>query len=149
MESSFLKYGTITSSRYYIDSYRLEKCFSLALRQNPWGNLNFARLCTVSPLRMRYIGRNSPCIVMADVPVIQRLSELSTIITLFPPLRATVSLPTGTFNGTWSRFSISDYRILIYQLYHGKINIQFPLWRNVVWPLLKKFFDVFWNHSSK
>ena len=49
---------------------------------------------------------------MADVPVIQRLSELSTIITLFPPLRATVSLPTGTFNGTWSRFSISDYRIL-------------------------------------
>ena len=93
---------------------------------------------------MRCIGRNSPCVVIENVSVTQLLSELPSIITVFVLLKTIVSLPTGTyFNGVWARFSINDneiFNFLPYQGYHGETNFQFPLWQNVVCPLLTKFF---------
>ena len=111
MERWFLKYETIIS--FFTHSNWLEKCFSLAVRQNPWQKLNLGSLYTFFPSRMRCKGGNSRHIVIANVPVIQRLSELPPILTLFAQLKVIVSLASGTyFNSIWSRFSIIDNRIL-------------------------------------
>ena len=63
---------------------------------------------------MRCKGGNSRHIVIANVPVIQRLSELPPILTtFFAQLKVIVSLVSGTyFNSIWPRFSINDNRIL-------------------------------------
>ena len=92
-----------------MDSLVFEKCFGLKLRQTPFGNLYLGKLWEVLPPYISCIGRKSPCKEIANVLVIERLSELPSMVTEVSPLGVRVSLPTGTyFNGAWLMFKMSS-----------------------------------------
>ena len=103
------------SFKNLMDLLVFEKCFGLKLRQKPFGNLYLGKLWEVLPPYISCIGRKSPCKEIANVPVIERLSELPSMVTEVSPLGARVSLPTGTyFNGVWSMFKMSSGGVLCF-----------------------------------
>ena len=103
------------SFKNLMDSLVCEKCFGLKLRQKPFENLYLGKLWEVLPPYISCIGRKYPCKEIANVPVIERLSELPSMVTEVSPLGARVSLPTGTyFNGAWSMFKMISGGILCF-----------------------------------
>ena len=112
----FTTSGVMISFKNLMDSLVCEKCFRLKLRQKPFGNLYLDKPWEVLPLYISCIGRKSPCNKeIANVPVIERLSELPSMMTEVSPLGSRVLLPTRTyFNGVWSMFKMSSGRMLCF-----------------------------------
>ena len=130
------------SFKNWMDSLVFEKCFGLKLRQKPFGNLYLGKLWEVLPPYISCIGRKSPCKEIANVPVIERLSELPSMVTEVSPLGARVSLPTGTyFNGVWSMFKMSSGGMLCFSTLvtiscknKNSISLQSSSWQISFWP---------------
>ena len=105
------------SFKNLIDLLVFEKCFGLKLRQKPFGNLYLGKHWEVLPLYISCIERKSPCNEIENVPVIERVSELRSMVTEVSSLGARCSLPTGTyFSGVWSVFKMSSGGMLCFSI---------------------------------
>ena len=130
-----------------------EKYLGVVLRLKSFGNFNLDRICVALPPEISYRRKKLLSNGMANVPVIERLSALPSIVTKCSPFAVIISLTAGAyFNGVWlifkskadglSNFSTFDTMSWKYRNY---ISFWAPsgmyLWR--CFPLLDKI------HSGK
>ena len=82
-----------------------EKCLRFVLRLKSFGNFNLDRICVALPPEISYRRKKLLSNGMANVPVIERLSALPSIVTKCSPFAVIISLTAGAyFNGVWLIF---------------------------------------------